>query len=217
MRSGFKPSLRLAASLSVAFQLTPLIALLAGCNECVTDTDCESGQVCEFVPGQTEPGHAQGHRQCVDGCHEDTQCGAGQSCQTVECVTAPCPGMCVPSDACSVDDECPAGSVCELSTGCSAPSACVPGCHDDSQCGGGQSCNIVQCITCPCPGTCEPSPSQCESDADCSKGNVCELSTGCHAPSSCVLGCHNGAQCPAGQGCAQPQCLTCPCPGSCVD
>jgi Cys-rich repeat protein len=116
---------------------------------------------------------------------------------------------------CGSDSDCPGGEVCELGAGCQSPPRCVPGCRDDSQCGPGELCNQVQCITCPCPGICEPREESCETDTDCAFGEVCELSTGCQEPRQCTPGCRDDSQCPAGLECQQVVCITCPCPGLC--
>jgi hypothetical protein len=201
------------SALAVVARLGAVAWLLVACDECVTDDDCEGGQVCEPV---SHSGTSQ--NQCVSGCHDDGQCGAGERCEAVVCITTPCPGQCTAgAGECTDDSDCAAGSVCELSTGCTGPSACVRGCHDGSQCGAGESCRTRECITCPCPGSCEPAQSACNSDADCDKGFVCELSTGCEQPSSCVAGCRADAECPDGLRCVQPQCFTCPCPGFCSE
>lgn len=55
-------------------------------------------------------------------------------------------------------------------------------------------------------------PGWCDKDEDCSKGSVCEK---CGAEGQCVPGCHNNAQCEAGEYCNQVQCIRCPCPGIC--
>jgi hypothetical protein len=52
---------------------------------CKEDSDCPGGQVCEACEGE---------KCCVVGCHSDNQCGAGQKCRQVQCIRAPCPGMC---------------------------------------------------------------------------------------------------------------------------
>lgn len=201
--------------LAAAPRLAAVALLLAGCDECVSDADCDGGQVCEAV---SRSGRSGTQNQCVTGCHEDSQCGAGARCEEVVCITTPCPGQCVAgADECADDSDCTPGSVCELSTGCEAPSTCVPGCHDASQCGPGESCRSVECFTCPCPGSCEPASNGCSSDTDCDAGSVCELSTGCDQPSLCVAGCRGDAECPDGLHCLQPQCLTCPCPGFCSE
>jgi Cys-rich repeat protein len=206
---------RVGSMLAATPRLAAVALLLAGCDECVSDDDCDDGQVCEVV----SRGAAMANQnQCVTGCHEDSQCSAGERCEEVVCITTPCPGQCVAgADECSDDSDCASGSVCELSTGCEAPSTCVPGCHDASQCGAGESCRTVECFTCPCPGICEAGPSACSSDADCGAGFVCELSTGCEQPSQCVAGCRADAECPDGLHCLQPQCFTCPCPGFCAE
>lgn len=197
-----------------AMSLAALALLLAACSECDSDADCQAGQVCEAVPGAD----SGSKNQCVAGCHDDSQCGAGQSCEPVTCIQAPCPGQCVGGPPpCEGDGDCGAGSVCELSTSCEAPSQCVPGCHEDSQCGAGERCRIVQCVTCPCPGFCEPHPGACGSDSECGAGSVCELSAGCQLPMQCVPGCRDDDACPGGQRCIQPQCVTCPCPGFCAE
>jgi hypothetical protein len=203
-----------ASVLAATVRLAAVALLAVGCHECDTDADCEGGRVCEAVP---VAGGGGSENQCVTGCHADSQCAAGERCEEVVCITAPCPGQCVGASECAGDADCATGSVCELSTGCTAPSTCVPGCHDSSQCSAGESCNIVQCLTCPCPGSCGPAPGACDVDADCDPGFVCELSTGCEQPSLCVAGCRSDTQCPAGQSCVQPQCFTCPCPGFCAE
>lgn len=134
----------------VALAVAGLMAAACGGGsppgECASDADCADGTVCE--PGLGGEGNV-----CVAGCHQDSQCGAGDRCELVVCVTTPCPGQCVPRSGCATDDDCGAGEVCEPSGPSCGPSECVPGCHVDAQCASGQ-CEIVQCVTCPCPGHC---------------------------------------------------------------
>jgi hypothetical protein len=121
--------------------------------------------------------------------------------------------------SCQVDGDCPADSVCDYTSDPSPTRACVPGCHESSQCGSDQVCHkgpCALCATCACVGQCESIGAACTSDAACGPGTVCEPSTGC-GPNACVAGCHEGAQCGAGRNCLRPQCITCgPCPGECV-
>jgi hypothetical protein len=143
---------RVGSLLAATPRLAAVALLLAGCDECVSDADCEDGQVCEAVSRSAGSGS---QNQCVSGCHEDSQCGAGERCEQVVCVTTPCPGQCVASaDECADDSDCTAGSVCELSTGCTSPSTCVAGCRADAECADGLHCLQPQCFTCPCPGFC---------------------------------------------------------------
>ncbi len=182
---------------------------------CRSDRDCPAGQVCELGgPGCDTP-------VCVTGCHESEQCGEGRVCQQVQCVTCPCPGQCAdlpPDPECRSDLDCPAGEVCELGgAGCATP-LCVPGCHDDGQCVAGEVCRRVACVTCPCPGLCEPGPPdpECRSDADCPSGEVCDLGgASCDTP-VCVPGCHEDDQCGTHEVCTRVECITCPCPGLCT-
>ncbi|NNL65974.1 MAG: hypothetical protein HKP30_07025 [Myxococcales bacterium] len=182
--------------------------------ECRNDLDCRPGEVCELA------GRGCDTPTCVPGCHENEQCGESQACQDVVCVTCPCPGLCVdlpPEPECRNDLDCGDGEVCELGgRGCDTP-VCVPGCHEDAQCGRDQDCQEVQCVTCPCPGVCQdrPQDAECRDDDDCGDGEVCEPGgQGCNTP-VCVSGCHVNADCPSGI-CAAVQCVTCPCPGVCV-
>jgi len=52
---------------------------------CQQDQDCPGGQVCEACEGE---------KCCVPGCHTNDQCGPGKRCNQVQCIRAPCPGMC---------------------------------------------------------------------------------------------------------------------------
>jgi len=63
-------------------------------------------------------------------------------------------------------------------------------------------------------GEAQAAPGSCQTDADCSKGQVCE---GCRQdrPKECVMGCHRDDQCGPGERCHQVQCIRCPCPGQC--
>ncbi|HYH42505.1 MAG TPA: hypothetical protein VD867_11010 [Burkholderiales bacterium] len=118
-----------------------------------------------------------------------------------------------PPGECSTDADCEAGSVCEPGLAGGA-NVCVVGCHEDSQCGAGARCELVVCVTTPCPGQCT-ADAGCASDADCSPGQVCEPSgPGC-GPLACVGGCHEDSQCAAGEVCNVVNCITCPCPGFC--
>ena len=85
-------------------------------------------------------------------------------------------GRVAASQECNDDSDCDPGSVCEPSGPGCGKNACVKGCHEDYDCDPGEACTVVTCITCPCPGYCEPTgPVPCTSDADCGAGTVCEL------------------------------------------
>lgn len=63
----------------------------------------------------------------------------------------------------------------------------------------------------------ECASAECDTDADCSGGQVCELEgPGCGPQMACVAGCHQDEDCPGGQVCHQLMCFTCPCPGQCA-
>lgn len=154
----------------------------------------------------------------------------GPCCEPVQCDLFCENGFAVGPDGCEVcacrdepecrtDLDCGPREVCELAgRGCDTPT-CVPGCHENEQCGEGQACRDVVCVTCPCPGQCTdlPPDPECRNDLDCADGEVCELGgRGCGTP-VCVPGCNEDAQCGRGQDCVEVQCVTCPCPGLCMD
>jgi hypothetical protein len=118
---------------------------------------------------------------------------------------------------CRRDEQCGPGRVCEpKGPGCNTPSVCMPGCRDDDDCGIGGTCNQPNCFTCPCPGVCTYDD-HCKDDDDCAAGEVCEPSgPNCGAP-VCVPGCRDDQDCAIDQQCEERLCVTCPCPGECVD
>lgn len=122
---------------------------------------------------------------------------------------------------CKTDAHCAAGTVCEPTGPACLPSnnACVPGCHEDTDCADDEFCQQLDCFTCPCPGECLPEDDGCDDDDDCAPGTVCEPSgPRCSLDDmECVAGCHDDADCGAGQICDNVECVTCPCPGNCID
>ncbi|MEM7155105.1 MAG: hypothetical protein AAF799_19820 [Myxococcota bacterium] len=122
---------------------------------------------------------------------------------------------------CEDDTDCNDGTVCEPSGPlCNVnKSSCVPGCHEDADCGSGEFCEQVDCVTCPCPGSCQPEGGDgCEDDDDCGQGTVCEPGgPSCDLDDmQCVAGCHEDADCGSGEICDPVVCVTCPCPGNCI-
>ncbi|MGI5861850.1 MAG: putative metal-binding motif-containing protein [Myxococcales bacterium] len=139
-----------------------------------------------------------------------------------------------PEPACSLDSDCPPPSaercapqkaICEAGA-CKAvplpvvwkdsPGACVEAADCDCQSLVRDDCEgAFECLAGTCTWTCrEPA---CSADRDCPVGMVCEPGPDCETGHLCVPGCHDGADCPAGQICERPACVTCPCPGKCVD
>ncbi len=62
--------------------------------DCLADSDCPDGMVCELSAGCLEP------RMCVPGCHESSQCPRGAECVVAPCFTCPCPGWCEQAPKC---------------------------------------------------------------------------------------------------------------------
>ena len=139
-------------------------------------------------------------------CTSASQCEKNQTCDTSQCLSC-CPnstgacidlccGKCVPGPiACTTDADCAHGFVCEpASPGVCDDSSkrCVLGCHQESDCDANETCNILYCFTCPCPGQCQAKP---------------------------YVPCTNVEQCSPGEKCDNSGCLSC-CPnstGPCID
>jgi hypothetical protein len=109
------------------------------CTECATTAECGGGQVCIGATCQN--------------CTLTSQCTGGQVCLGT-------PARCVGGEACAVVEECEAihplldfceGFVCQLFDECMA----------NSDCGGGESCLLGECV--------EP----CSVDDDCPPGEEC--------------------------------------------
>lgn len=66
------------------------MCLVQTCGECVSDRDCAKGEVCEA--------DRQASLVCVPGCREDADCSAADKCVQVQCITVPCPPLCMPRD-----------------------------------------------------------------------------------------------------------------------
>jgi len=175
-------------------------------EECQTDEDCLlpwSDQLARCIDGQ-----------CVYeelACDSDDQCPEGYICEIV-CVGGGT--TCDPDDPnCAPDDNCdPATGECyEECFGRCVPQS-EPGCQSDADCPPGYTC-LMECWTqpcdpatgecpddcdpttgeCPsfCEGRCVPEALECQSDADCPDGYVCELSCWECDPDfpDCVGGC----------------------------
>lgn len=162
---------------------------------CTDDSKCPSGTVCGTTSDDCT-------KHCVPGCHRDDQCASGQCAPPPPCAGCGCDhGTCVGGSGCAADAECPAGEVCEPGAGCAGPNACVPGCHESSQCGKGQACDTSEvCLTCPCPGRCV--------SASCTLGvPSCATSRDCTwNRTSCQGGCCKACLVPPSQPCSSTQC-----------
>ena len=182
---------------------------------CQQDGDCAQGERCEVVcTGLCDPtfgcadhcfGTCVPAQTCVEQCPDGYECvqvcpdcAPGMDC-TGECVFACVPGTPEPQK-CNEDKDCPAGFHCE-------PVMCILVCLDDGQ-GGCLPCNDGYL------GQCErDSETGCQSDAECSEGEVCEVfCTGYCAPGTyctdlcegvCVKkpACSSDADCPQGFFC----------------
>ena len=210
--------------------------------ECVRDDECGEGRYCDcWYECQPVP---------ADMCLEDANCGFGNYCE-------PCERICRPQrDLCS---PCVPETRCDLSTGlcarvgrqCQAANSnvfshCLDFADGASYCGKacqgtcprGFDCLSLpnmpdkQCV--PVTQSCG-SGSECETDADCPWGEVCDdiglagaliCHPGCREDAACPVGtvcsafrcqdaCHDTDNpCPTGQECIDGHCKI---PGSCVD
>lgn len=167
----------------------------AGCGEpspCSDDRDCASSLYCARATGQCAGVGDCAPRPQVCDLVFDPVCGCdgwtyGNACAAAAAgVNVSSRGAC--KLTCALDQDCPAGQVCEASTGCALPTLCVPGCHRDDDCGQGRVCKRVQCLTCPCPGTCEAG-SRCTSNAQCAAASAyCARGVGdCAGAGSCTV------------------------------
>ncbi len=193
-------------------------AVCVPCGECVaqsgccaSDFDCPAGAVC--VVGVCEKLPAPGL------CWSDAQCKAGEHC--IGAITCPCgaqcfaasqPGKCkgeepLPGTACYGSDDCQWNETCQITNDCCAPEGCLPG----------MECPAV-CVPC---GECVPLKSECNQDADCGAGFLCEVQAVCppcvYADPPCKVAClavgkciptqstecSSDADCPPGQVCTE--------------
>lgn len=191
---------------------------LGRCVECIEDSMCQDGFVCN-AEGRCEAGCREPDTRCSLGricvagtgcveCQEDAQCGPGHVCANDACV----PG-------CSAANPvCPQGTVCDVNAG-----RCV-GCVDQGDCTtaplllcdpASQTC--VECIGAsdchdPMKPVCDPTSHtcvRCAGDSDCPAGSVC-------TNNACVPGCSASHPCPTGQVCtAGGQCVQCESDANC--
>ena len=155
------------------------------CVDCLQDSQCFFGQVCDTMNGFTCRSRCFGNfcqggevcdparNLCVD-CLTDTDCGAGEVCDiaTYSCVQcnnnadcSPFSGlpMCLPSEhecvECLADSDCVAPEVCNGDNECRAVTnrpLCEP-CTDDTQCGGSSDLCLGNTVS-SCAQDCTNSP-----------------------------------------------------------
>lgn len=192
---------------------------LAACSDggtsyqpCTTDDDCESGFVCESgecreAPGCTGDEDCKGDRACIDGicqepedaCTVDTDCPDKHKCEDGQCLEVEC----------RVDEDCPDNHHCEAyqctadecitDADCGADEECVDGscqprevqsCTDDEDCRPDELCLDDEC----------QQPPECEADADCPDGTVCEHGR-------CARPCTSDEECGQFHVCRNGHCL----------
>ena len=139
--------------------------------ECVRNTDCRPGEICQ-------------DGQCVEevgDCLRDNECGADQICEENACVApSGCAvetdcgddsfecvaGNCIPRPTCNNDNDCSfgiPGVVCSADGFCEA---LVGFCNVDNDCPGSQSCVFGLCFDVGNP--------ECIRDNQCSDNQICE-------------------------------------------
>ena len=201
--------------------------------ECVSDSDCPAGEVCDggtcgVAPECTSDAECSESEWCVQGeclpllasCGSDADCPAGQACIN---------GACEPAIAgCNSDADCPPGMGCSNGT-CKPKEA--PTCTTDADCAPSGLCVNGFCKELP--------PSLCTTDAECPDGFVCTPTGMCKALppeeectsdadcqpfESCVAGaciielieCETSLDCPEGYTCTSTGICKPPAAGSCT-
>lgn len=148
------------------------------CVECLDETDCPDGMVCNTFTDRCTA--------AVAGCTDDDQC-AGLRCDTIK-------GSCV---QCLEDGDCGLSALCDLLTGsCTVEQTCVNDgdcsfgvCHPDKR-------TCVECFNpahCPS-GVCDDLSSTCV--AGCTDDDASEPNDGADAVALADGGAHEGAICP---------------------
>jgi len=125
-------------------------------DDCGPGTHCNAGDVC--LPGPQPP------------------CPDGEACPAI----AVCYGECVADQQgeCQTDADCGPGMACEPQEICPSCAACEP--YDES--GSGDFMECPPCPPCEVYNQCvpvEPPPSECDSDADCGPGMICQAVENC--------------------------------------
>ncbi|MCB9519273.1 MAG: thrombospondin type 3 repeat-containing protein, partial [Myxococcales bacterium] len=190
---------RLSSGLAAAISTLALAALaLTACNEgdstgeCLTSTDCSSGEAC--VAGT---------------CVTSTECATNDDCPTGSCVAGSCVGEPGDSDGDGIADEsdnCPSVANPDQAdadgdgTGDACEGIVVPGaCTSSADCELGEVCADGACASVDC--TLAQSDALCPDDATC-VGTICRYAPSCTRDDECagVLGiCTDGRCIP---GCA---------------
>jgi hypothetical protein len=162
---------------------------------CEGNAECPGGGVCVNSSGESG--------LCLRAC----ALGGGDTCggrADLACASIGGNGACVPN--CTSDDGC-GDRVCSAGLCIDAPE---PECQLDTDCPGGQLCDLTN-------GTCVPAPDpDCTSDSDCDDAEICDLESG-----DCVAAppppCASDADCASGLACDVPSgsCVTPP-PAACT-
>jgi len=169
--------------------LVPQPDTISGCGpECVRDTDCQTGFVCE-------------NQRCVeksDPC-QPSPCGPGAACSVTRTGNAICrcePGLIPNPDTitgckpeCVIDPDCQRGFVCQNHRCVEKPDPCIP-----SPCGPGADCSVTRTgnAICRCQPGLIPNPDtitgckpECVIDPDCQSGYVCTNQKCVERPDPC--------------------------------
>ncbi|HEX2734315.1 MAG TPA: lectin-like protein [Polyangiaceae bacterium] len=148
----------------------------AGTPPVVNDGNVCTSDSCDAVAGVVHTPVASG-TPCLDGtvcngaeaCNATGTCAAGvplvvndgnectvDSCDPVAGVShTPSTDPGCPGANCTDEPDCVPGEVCEFGPTCAGQKKCVPGCRADHECKPSESCVVAECLTCPCPDTCE--------------------------------------------------------------
>lgn len=203
------------------------------CVECLQDSECGMGYMCDMESGNCEPKTAQ----CGDGncdstencgsCLADCPCATGKNCIGGSCVNDPCTGVtCNPTCNGNTRSYCADGSNCCLNGACQyTTQVCTDGCENGvckqpGQCPGGCPDKCIgqerkyqgTCVNSQCQYQSETCPNGCENGACkgvCNNNGVCDAGeTNANCPNDCKQTCDNDGTCDAGENTAN-------CPNDC--
>ncbi len=160
-----------------------------GAEECESQTDCETPEICVNCTCTPTEGCGDGIVQAGEACEQDQHCGEGEACNTDDCtcITAPVCGndKIEWSEDCETDGDCAEGKICHQCT-CIFDQTCGNGVLEgDEKCEKGIGCQD------PVAQVCDPDSCDCFDHPECGNG-VVEFQETCENDEDCD---HDGEYC----------------------